>query len=150
MRLLEALQWLAVTLWVGGLWAIGFIVAPSLFHALEDRALAGSLAARFFALIAWVGFACAGYLLTYRWLRFGAAALTQAFFWIVLIMAALGLAGHLGVQPVLESLKAQVPHQAVEALTRQRFVVWHGVASLLYLLQSALGGALVLLPRAPR
>jgi hypothetical protein len=46
------LQAVAVTLWVGGLWAIGFLVAPSLFHALDDRALAGDLAGRFLTLIA--------------------------------------------------------------------------------------------------
>lgn len=147
MRLLEALQWLAVTLWVGGLWAIGLLAAPSLFQAVEDRALAGSLAGRLFALIAWVGFGCAAYLLLYRWLRFGAAALAQAFFWVVVVMTVLGLAG-LGIRPVLESLRAQ---QAIETVARERFALWHGVASVLYLLQSILGGVLVLLqPRLPR
>ena len=39
-RLSESFYSLAVTLWVGGLWAIGFIAAPALFASLKDRVLA--------------------------------------------------------------------------------------------------------------
>jgi len=52
-----------LTLWVGGLWAIGYIVAPALFANLEDRALAGTLAGVMFNIIAWVGLACGSLLL---------------------------------------------------------------------------------------
>ena len=41
-----------LTLWVGGLWAIGYMVAPALFATLEDRALAGNLAGLMFEIIA--------------------------------------------------------------------------------------------------
>lgn len=44
----DALQSIAITLWVGGLWVIGLIVAPSLFHTLTDRSQAGMLAGQFF------------------------------------------------------------------------------------------------------
>ena len=43
-RLSESLYALAVTLWVGGLWAIGFMAAPALFASLKDRVLAGEVA----------------------------------------------------------------------------------------------------------
>ena len=40
----EALWFVAITLWVGGLWAIGYIAAPVLFSSLGDRQLAGVVA----------------------------------------------------------------------------------------------------------
>jgi len=78
--LADALQSIAVTLWVGGMWAIGFIVTPLLFSRLPDRALAGLIAGKLFALVAWIGIACAVYLLVFRIARSGAACLKQGFF----------------------------------------------------------------------
>ena len=42
--LADALYAIAITLWIGGLWTIGYIVAPTLFYTLSDRVLAGALA----------------------------------------------------------------------------------------------------------
>jgi len=56
----DALQAMAITLWIGGMWAIGFIVAPVLFARLGDRMLAGALAGKLFTLIGWIGIGCAG------------------------------------------------------------------------------------------
>jgi len=142
----DALQSMTAALWVGGMWAIGFIVAPILFATLPDRALAGLLAGKFFSLIAWTGMACAIYLLLYRWVRDGMAALRQGLFWVVLLMLALTLAGEFGVQPVLAALKEQaLPKQVMESVFRDRFATWHGVASGLYVIQSVLGAVLVIL-----
>lgn len=142
----DALQSMTATLWVGGLWAIGFIVAPVLFATLPDRALAGLLAGKLFSLIAWTGMACAVYLLLYRLGRDGAGALRQGLFWVVLLMLVLTLAGEFGVQPLLAALKAQaLPKQVMESVLRDRFATWHGVASGLYVIQSVLGAALVIL-----
>lgn len=142
----DALQSMTATLWVGGMWAIGFIVAPVLFATLPDRALAGLLAGKLFSLIAWTGMACAFYLLVYRLVRDGTGALRQGLFWIVLLMLVLTLAGEFGVQPVLAALKEQaLPKQVMETVLRDRFATWHGVASGLYVIQSVLGAALVVL-----
>ena len=142
----DALQSMTATLWVGGMWAIGFIVAPVLFATLPDRALAGLLAGKLFSLIAWTGIACALYLLVYRLARDGAGVLRQGLFWIVLLMLVLILAGEFGVQPLLAALKEQaLPKQVMESVLRDRFATWHGVASGLYVIQSVLGAALVIL-----
>ncbi|HEV7822096.1 MAG TPA: DUF4149 domain-containing protein, partial [Burkholderiales bacterium] len=53
--LTEAIYATALTLWIGGLWAIGYIVAPTLFYSVADRTLAGMLAGKLFTLIAYVG-----------------------------------------------------------------------------------------------
>ena len=146
LRIADALQSIAVTLWVGALWAIGFVVAPLLFHRLHDRALAGALAGRFFDAVAWIGIGCAFYLIVFRIARYGAACLKQGFFWTALVMLALLLTGFFGVQPVMEALRAQaLPKEVMESVLRDRFMTWHGIASGLYVIQSALAVALVVL-----
>src|SRR3972149_5657994 len=68
-NLAAALQSIAATLWVGGMWVTGYVVAPVLFATLSDRTLAGLVAGRLFSLIAWVGMACAADLLIVRLAR---------------------------------------------------------------------------------
>lgn len=145
-RLAESFYALAVTLWVGGLWAIGFIAAPSLFASLKDRVLAGELAGNLFGLIAWAGFGCAAWLMAYLAVRRGRGALKSVEFWLVLAMLVLGLAGYFGIQPILAQLKAEAwPHSVMESAAKGRFAAWHGFAGGLYVLQCLLGVALVLL-----
>lgn len=134
----------SVALWVGGLWAIGYLAAPVLFYNLDDRVLAGMLAGKMFDWIAYVGMVCAVYLLLYRLINFGAAVFRQSFFWIVLVMLLLTLAGHFGIQPILQGLKDQALGQDVmQSLVRDRFQTWHGISSVVYLIQSVLGLALI-------
>lgn len=134
-----------VTAWVGGLWAIGYLAAPSLFYSLPgNRMLAGELAGRMFTLMAYIGMFSAIYLLIHRLARVGLTALQQSFFWIVAAMLLLTLAGHFGVQPILAQLKAQaMPGDVMQSVFRDRFATWHGVASIAWLVQSVLGLALL-------
>jgi MFS family permease len=135
-----------VTLWVGGLFAIGYLAAPVLFSQLADRSLAGTVAGAMFSVMAWVGLACGTYLLLYVLAGKGWRAIQSGVFWIVLLMLALTAAGHFGVQPILAQLKADaLPRQVMESALRDRFSTWHGVSSALYLVQSLLGVALVIL-----
>ncbi|HCZ13225.1 MAG TPA: DUF4149 domain-containing protein [Accumulibacter sp.] len=144
-RLADALYDIALTLWVGGLWAIGYLVAPTLFAALgNDRQLAGALAGRLFELIGWVGLACASYLLLFTLLRSGSVAMRRWNFWLVVVMLLLTVVGLFGIQPLLAQLKADaLPREVMESVLRNRFATWHGVSSVLYLVQSALGLLLV-------
>jgi hypothetical protein len=140
----DSLHSIAVTLWVGGLWTVGLLVAPLLFHTLPDRSMAGNLAGLFFAAIAWTGLGCAAYLLLFRLARFGPQALRQLAFWCVLLMGLLAAAGHFGIQPVMERLREQaLPSEVMQSLVRDRFAMWHGISSVLYLVQCALGLVLV-------
>jgi hypothetical protein len=142
--LTEGIYALALTLWVGGMWVTGLMVAPMLFHALPDRALFGAVAGRMFSLMAYTGIACAVYVLLFRLVRFGGGCFRHGIFWIVLTMLALTLVGEFGVQPVLASLKDQaLPKEVMESVFRGRFAAWHGVASILYLIQCVLGLLLV-------
>ncbi len=151
-RLFPALDHIAITLWAGGLWIIGYLVAPLLFARAPDRQIAGQLAGQMFTAMAFVGLGCAAYIMAFRFVRYGWSALRQALFWIALSMAVLAVAGHFGVQPILAGLKAQaLPREVMTSVLRDRFATWHGVASILYLIESMLAVALVMLAaKSPR
>ena len=56
-NLIPALERILLTLWVGSLWVVGFVVAPLLFAELHDRALAGSTAGTLFTVTSYIGLA---------------------------------------------------------------------------------------------
>ena len=88
----EARYLLAITLWVGGLWALGYIAAPVLFASLNDRQLAGVVAGKLFAIIGWVGLGSAAYLILFLLARQGGRFFKSAVFWLVLLMALMSAA----------------------------------------------------------
>ena len=144
-RLSEALYFAAITLWVGGMWAIGYLAAPVLFASLGDRQLAGMVAGKLFALIGWIGLASAAYLVVFLIVRRGGQVFRSAVFWLVLLMALLVSASQFGIQPLMAQLKAAaLPREVMESVMRDRFAAWHGISSILYLLQSLLGLWLVI------
>ena len=139
-KLSESLYFVTITLWVGGMWAIGYMAAPVLFSSLGDRQLAGVIAGKLFALIGWVGLGCAAYLLIFLLFRWGGRFFKSAVFWLVLLMGLLVVASQFGIQPLMAQLKADaLPREAMESVLRDRFATWHGVSSILYLIQSMLG-----------
>lgn len=139
-KLSEALYLLVITLWVGGLWAIGYLVAPVLFSSLADRQTAGMVAGKLFALIGWVGLGGATYLIVFLVVRRGGGVFRSAAFWLVLLMALLTAVSQFGIQPLMAQLKADaLPREVMESVLRDRFAAWHGFSSILYLVQSLLG-----------
>jgi len=150
-RIPEGLHWLAVTAWVGALWTVGLMVAPVLFHYLPDRTVVGSIVGRLFTYTALLGIGCGTYLVMFRLVRFGSQAFKHAFFWLALAMLCLAIVGEFAVQPILHALRAEaLPKQVMETVLRERFATWHGVASVLYIIECVLGVGLVLLQaRAP-
>jgi hypothetical protein len=148
-RFADALHALAVTLWAGALWAVGLLVVPTLFDALPDRLVAGPLSARLFLYVSVLGLGCAIYLLLFRLVRFGAQALRHAFFWVVLLLALLTLAGQFGAHTLLAASKGQaLAHDFIARVLRDRTAAWYGVASVLYLVQAVLAAAMVLLQQS--
>lgn len=136
---------LSTTMWVGGMWMLGYVVVPVLFKALPDRQLAGMVAGQLFTLLAWIGIACALYLLLYRLQQHGRAALRRPAFRITAAMLLLVLIGQFVLQPILADLKAQaLPLDVMKSLFATQFKTWHAVSGILYLIQSLLGIALVL------
>lgn len=140
----EAFATVVLTFWVGALWTIGYLVAPVLFSALADRHLAGQIAGQLFHLMGWAGIGCSAYLGLFLFRRSRLAVLKRRVLWLLAAMAALTAIGLFGIQPLLAQMKLQVfPLDVMESVLRDRFAVWHGISSVLYLLQSLLGAVLI-------
>lgn len=143
--LLTRLRLLVVVLWAGSLWTVGYLVAPTLFVTLADRELAGTIAARMFGAQAWLSIGCAlaMLLLVWREQRYDGAR-RRTLYGIVLAMLACTLVSHFGIQPQMEVLRASVgPSGMMIASAQSQFGVLHGVASVIYLIQSVLAGWLL-------
>jgi len=136
---------LSLTLWVGGMWMLGYVVVPALFKVLPDRQLAGMVAGQLFTLLAYIGIACALYLLLHQLRQSGRAALQRSAFRITAAMLLLVLIGQFALQPILADLKLQaLPLDVMQSALAAQFKTWHAVSGTLYLMQSLLGIALVL------
>jgi len=145
--MLSRLNLIVITLWVGALWATGFS-AYIIFDTLQDRQLAGSLAGKLFTIVSYIGMPSAFYLLIQRLMDYGTGALKQGFFWAVIAMLLLVLAGHFGIQPLLAQLKSNaLPNDVMHSVFADRFGKWHGIASVAYLVECLLGFVLVLKAR---
>jgi hypothetical protein len=141
------LSLIIVTLWAGALWMTG-ISAYVLFDSLQDKQMAGMLAGKLFTVVSYIGMVSAFYLLIHRLVQNGTMALKQAFFWAVFLMLLLVLAGHFGIQPILEGLKAQAfPADVMQSVFADRFRNWHGVASIAYVIECVLAIVMVLKAR---
>jgi len=132
--------------WVGSLLTIGYAAAPTLFATL-DRVAAGTVAARLFRIEAFIGVLC-GILalalgnvlvrrgaLAYRPLR----ALLAGMLVCVLV-------GYFALQPFMEAMRGAALEAGVDvahSAYATRFGVLHGISSLIYLIESLLGIALV-------
>jgi len=136
---LPAGERILLTLWVGSLWAIGYIAAPALFASLEDRALAGTLAGAMFEIVAYIGMVCAVLLLLSNQVRNSGRRLNWRAV-VLLVMLLLVLAGQFIVAPMIAEMRGT----GMSASTA--FARLHGVAAIAYLITSLLGLALVVAP----
>jgi hypothetical protein len=136
---------LAVTVWVGSLWAIGYLAVPVLFHAQPDKQLAGRLAGEMFSAAAYLDIVCALFLLGFYLAQSGLAASSQHTFQLVLSMLLITLIISFGIQPVMTELKAQaLPLDVMHSALAGQFKMLHGISSICYLIESLLGAFLVI------
>ncbi len=136
---------LAITLWVGSLWSVGFLAVPVLFQTLPDKMLAGMLAGKMFTLVAWVGLASGCYVLLQQAVESGRQVVRQPVFLVTGSMLVLSAVGEFGLQPEMATLKAlALPADVMHSAFAARFQTLHHVATALYVTQSLLGIALVL------
>ncbi len=140
--LLSTLERLLTTLWVGALWAIGYLAVPLLFAHLDDRILAGALAGRMFSALSYAGLVAGLSLLALIVLR-REARWRRSRLVMVGVMVLLVLIGEFLIQPIMAELKV---HGLVAGSAQAAsFAIWHAVASILYLINSLLGLAVVAL-----
>ncbi len=136
---------LAITAWVGGLWAIGYIAVSILFRAQPDKQLAGMLSGQMLMMMGYIGIVCGSYLLLYRLAKSGKAAVREWAFWLVAAMLAITLLLQFGIYPLMAEIKLQAHSPDVmQSALAPRFKMWHGISSILYLVESLLGAALII------
>jgi hypothetical protein len=147
---LRILDGVALTLWVGSLWTVGYLAVPILFQAQPDKQLAGMLAGmlagEMFRMQGFVGIACGIYLMLRDGVKFGKLALRQPVFLAIALMLIITLAIQFGIQPLMAGLKSQaLPLEVMKSPLADSFAMWHGISSILYLVESLLGASLVAL-----
>ena len=137
-------QRILLTLWVGGLWTVGYIAVPMLFYALDDRRLAGELAGRLFGVINGLGLVCGLLLIASVLYHAGREWRRTWQVWALAAMLTLVGIGEFGLAPLMQALKAANPQGFIQGTADAgRFGMLHGIASLLYLATSLSGLALV-------
>lgn len=138
---MDALRSILQTLWVGGLWIVGIIVAPVMFRV--DQAHAGMLVGHVLGWMGWVGIVCGSFLLIHICWRQGFRAVQGGAFWLVVGMLACTIINQFAVFPLVAELKALASNMA-KGLFGGGFSTWHAISTLIYLVQCLLGLALVL------
>lgn len=119
----------------------GYVVTPLLFQVLDDRQLAGMIAGHVFTANSYIGIACGGLLLVSSFVKGAGNRLKDSRVWILLVMLAIILVGQFIFQPIMAELKVSgLPVGSKEAAEFSRL---HGVASILFLVNSILGLVLV-------
>jgi hypothetical protein len=133
---------LLVTLWVGALWAIGFMAVPLAFVHFEEASVAGDYAGRLFFVVNVLGLAC-GIALLLKYIVADKPLMKLSRFWLVLTMLALTSLLLFYLQPEMAAIKTTDWQQNTEL--KQTFDQLHSFSSQIYLLISLLGLALVVL-----
>lgn len=133
---------LVATFWVGSLWTIGYLVAPTLFATLADRMLAGTIAGRLFRVEAWVSVCSAALLaLLVQYAAKGDGGPDRrACLRLIGLMFLCTLVGYFALQPQMAALRAG---GVMTGATLRQFGILHGISSGIYLVQSLLGLFLV-------
>ena len=147
-RMLPNLRLLLAALWAGSIWGVSYLAAPSAFAVLDSTqagSVVGTMLTReawlaiVLALLLWVLVARSADLDTRRkrWLN-----------WTVAGMLVCSLIVYLGLQPVMAAIREAAGPAGVRASPQWgTFMALHGVSQLLYLIESVLGGVLVVKSR---
>jgi len=136
-NVLSAGERVLVTFWVGGMWVIGFVVAPTLFAWLDDRALAGTIAGSLFTTMSYAGIFCGAALLALNWFRCRERPLTGWRTLVIAGMLVLIVIGEFVLAPMISELRT------AGLVDDPRFGLLHGTAAGIYVINSMLGLALV-------
>ena len=133
---------LLLTIWVGGMWAVGFLAVPALFRNLPDnRALAGELAGHMFTAISVVGLIATVVLLVMAVVANSSNIWRSVRVWLVAVAFVLVALFFFVLQPVMHDLRASgvVPGTS----QAEEFSRLHRISSGLYGVTCLIGLALV-------
>lgn len=139
--MLSAGERLLITLWVGCLWAIGFVAVPLAFIHFDDVVVAGDYAGKLFYIVNIISFACGlALVLTFA---MGKMVLFKSWrFWLVALMLIFTAFSHFYLNVEMAAIKAVADWRETTELSNQ-FDQLHHISSTIYGLISLLGLALV-------
>jgi hypothetical protein len=133
---------LLLTLWVGTLWAVGYIAVPTAFVSM-DVVTAGNYAGKLFQIVNIIGLVAASMLLLGRAVRFGMLSIHHYWrTWILLSMFVLTLIFIAYLQPEMHNIKTL--GLGTDPDLAERFGLLHQISKSVYMLNSVLGLLLVL------
>ncbi len=123
------------TLWVGSLWTVGYLVAPTVVALLDDRAVAGRIAGELFHIDALIS-VVAGAMLSAVHLIPAPRRWTGRC-WLIVSMVGLLSANEWLLRPFMVAARLE------QGSDSDLFGMLHGASAFLYLIAAVLGLALV-------
>ena len=142
-KLFPVIERILLALWIGGLWVIGFVVAPTLFGKIPDTGVAGTVAGSLFTSISRIGLLCGSGLLILAWLQ-GVCARRRWEIAIIVLMFVLILIGEYVLAPMIGELRT------AGEVGSERFGQLHGLATVVYGVNCLLGLVLVAIRKEPK
>ena len=129
--------------WVGSLFAVGYLVVPIIFTALQDRQVAGMIAAAIFQVEAYLSVAvCLSLLVLANLLVRRKVEHYRSIRWIILVLLLCSVLTCFGLIPYMNALRQEALLLGIPVMaspSASLFGRLHGISSGLFLLQSLLG-----------
>ena len=134
-------------LWVGGFITIGFLVVPILFTTIGDRQIAGVIAAHLFKISSYIGVGVCSLLMLIanRLVKLGNRSY-RLIRWTLLLMLICTVVAAFIIIPWMNALRDQALQLGIsvrDTSSASLFGLLHGVSSVIFIIQSILGIALV-------
>lgn len=140
---LQRLFLILAGLWVGSLCTLGFLVIPTIFASLQDRQVAGMIAAAIFQAEAYVSvLVCVTLLLLANALIQRNVESYRSMRWVILVLLLISALTCFGLIPYMNALRQEALLLGIPVMaspSASLFGRLHGVSSGLFLLQSLLG-----------
>lgn len=130
-----------LTIWIGALWTVGFLVVPTLFGTLEDKQLAGMLAGKMFTAVSYIGL-FAGLIILLSEAKISRQFKTNKRIWLLALMLLIVIIGEFIIQPQMSGLKQAGLLSSSEV--SQQFDQLHLIATALYMLNCLFGLILII------
>ncbi len=143
LALFQRLFMLIAGVWVGSLFTVGYLVVPTIFTTLQDRQVAGMIAAAIFQVEAYLSVAvCLGLLTFANLLIKRKVDHYRNIRWIILVLLLCSLLTCFGLIPYMDALRQEALLLGIPVMaspSASLFGRLHGISSGLFLIQSLLG-----------
>jgi hypothetical protein len=143
LALVQRLFILIAGVWVGSLFTVGYLVVPTIFANLQDRQVAGMIAAAIFQAEAYVSvLVCVTLLLMANILIKRNVENYRSIRWVILVLLLISAVTCFGFIPYMNALRQEALLLGIPVMaspSASLFGRLHGISSGLFLIQSLLG-----------